>query len=121
MEIFVVDDEEIILESCRFVLEAEGYNVSIFISADKLFEVFDSKVPDLMLIDMKMPNCDGICLMQEIRRKTDIPIILMSGYTTRETASEAMKKGAASFISKPFTPDELLNEIVQVIKKEPEK
>ena len=119
MKILIVDDESIVLDSCRRVLEAEGFQVFLASSADKALEIMASMEPALVLIDVKMPVLDGIDLMREIRKTwLDIPIILMSGYSTRETISQAAVMGAATFIPKPFTPDELLEKVHRVIDME---
>ena len=119
MKILVVDDERIVLDSCQRVLEADGFKVLLVPSADKALEAMKKEGFGLLLVDVKMPDHDGIYLMREIKEKwPDIPIIVMSGYHTTETITEAAKVGAATFIAKPFTPDELLKTVRQVIEKE---
>ena len=119
MKILVVDDEGIVLDSCKRVLEAEGFEVYLVPSADKALEAIKKDDFGLLLIDVKMPEHDGMYLMGEVKEKwPDIPIIVMSGYHTTETVEQAAKMGATSFIAKPFTPDELLETVRQVIEKE---
>jgi DNA-binding NtrC family response regulator len=118
MKIMVVDDEGIVLDSCRRVLEADGFQVLLVTSADKALTAIQDQEPALLLIDIKMPEHDGMYLMREVKEKwPDIPIIVMSGYHTAETVKEAVKMGATTFIAKPFTPDELLETLRQVIQK----
>jgi DNA-binding NtrC family response regulator len=117
--ILVIDDESIVLDSCRRILESEGFDVHLVPSADKALEALKNSDFDLLLVDVKMPRHDGIYLMEEVKKKwQEIPIIVMSGYSTPETIAEGVKMGAAKFIAKPFTPDELLETILQVIQKE---
>jgi len=119
MKILVVDDESIVLDSCRRVLGAEGFEVSAVISADEAIKTIVNEKPSLLLIDVKMPGRDGMYLMREVKERwPDIPVIVMSGYATRETIAEAAEIGAASFIAKPFTPEELLKTVQKVIQKE---
>ncbi|MFX1553125.1 MAG: response regulator [Promethearchaeota archaeon] len=119
MKILVVDDDPIVLDSCRLVLGAEGFDIASVPSADKALETMENDDFDLLLVDVKMPEHDGIYLMQEIEKKwPQIPIVVMSGYPTPETIANGMKMGAAKFIPKPFTPDELLETVRQVIGKE---
>lgn len=119
MKILVVDDDPIVLDSCRLVLEAEGFDIASVPSADKALETMENDDFDLLLVDVKMPEHDGMYLMQEIEKKwPQIPIVVMSGYPTPETIANGMKMGAAKFIPKPFTPDELLETVRQVIGKE---
>jgi DNA-binding NtrC family response regulator len=118
MKILVVDDEGIVLESCNRVLESEGFEVISVKSADEALASIAHNQPSLLLIDVKMPVHDGIYLMKELKaRGNDVPIIVMSGYSTRETIEEADLMGASRFLSKPFTPDELLETVREVIER----
>lgn len=117
MKILVVDDEEIVLDSCRIVLEAEGFEVIQCTSADQSLAIIRTEDISLLLVDVKMPGRDGLYLLGEVKEKwPDIPVIVMSGYATNGTILNASKKGADTFVAKPFTPDELLNVIHQVIQ-----
>jgi CheY-like chemotaxis protein len=108
MKVLVVDDEPIVLKSCRLVLEAEGWEVVSAASVEEALAMLESIIPDLLLIDVKMPVHDGMYLMRKVKEmKPGIPIIVMSGYATSETIKEARGLGAAIFLPKPFTPDEL--------------
>ena len=119
MKILVVDDEDIVLESCQAIFELEGFEVMLVPSADKALEAMKNYNFALLLVDVKMPKHDGIYLMQKIKEKwPNVPIIVMSGYYTTQTIKEAYKMGADTFIAKPFEPDELVKIVRQVIKKE---
>jgi DNA-binding NtrC family response regulator len=119
MKILVVDDEDIVLESCQAVFELEGFEVMLVPSADEAIEAMKNDNFALLLIDVKMPKHDGMYLMEKIKEQwPDIPIIVMSGYYTTETIKEAFEMGAAKFIAKPFEPDELVKTVRQIIKKE---
>jgi len=119
VKILVVDDEGIVLDSCRRVLEADGFEVLLVTSADKALKAIEDEEPSLLLIDVKMPVYDGMYLMEEVKKKwSGKPMIAMSGYDTTETIEEAVRMGATSFIAKPFTPEELLEAVHQVIRKE---
>ncbi len=119
MKILVVDDEPVVLNSCRRVLEEDGFDVRLVPSADEALKAINDEGFGLLLVDVKMPKHDGIYLMQKVKEKwPDVPIIVMSGYPTLDTITDGAKMGAAAFIAKPFTPDELLETIRQVIQKE---
>jgi len=119
MKILVVDDECIVLESCRLVLQTEGYEVVLVSSSDAALGIIEEINPALLLIDLKMPGHDGMYLMGEVKENwPEIPILVMSGYATKETIDEVSMRGAAGFIPKPFTPDELLETIRLVSDKE---
>jgi DNA-binding NtrC family response regulator len=118
MKILVVDDDAIVTKSCKRILEAEGFEVSVVPSADHALESIKNDEFDLLLIDVKMPKHDGIYLMREIKKNwPDLPIIVMSGYPTQETILDVQKLGATQFIPKPFRPDELIHCVHDVIKK----
>jgi len=117
--ILIVDDEDIVLESCRRVLEADGFEVTLASSAEDALEIMKHRLPVALLMDIKMPERDGIYLMERIRKKwLEIPVIVMTGYPTSETIAEAAMMGAATLISKPFTPDELVETVSRVLKNE---
>jgi DNA-binding NtrC family response regulator len=119
MNILIVDDERIVLDSCKRVLEADGYSVTLATSADKALESMSAEAFSLILMDIKMPGRDGMSLMREAKEKwPDVPVIIMSGYATNETVTQVSKTDAASFIAKPFTPDELAEAIRKVLEKE---
>ena len=118
MRILVVDDDAIVIKSCRRILEAEGFEVTTVPSADEALQKIQTLDFDILLMDVKMPKHDGIFLMREINKNwADIPIIVMSGYPTPETIADVYKLGAVQFISKPFRPDELMKTIREVIQK----
>ncbi len=118
MKILVVDDDAIVIKSCKRILEAEGLEVSTVPSADEALEMIKKYEFDLLLIDVKMPKHDGMFLMREILKVIpDIPIVVMSGYPTPETVSDVLKLGATQFIPKPFRPDELIKTIRPVLQK----
>ncbi|MBW1801208.1 MAG: response regulator [Deltaproteobacteria bacterium] len=118
MKILVVDDEKIILDSCKKVLTTVGFDVLFAASADSALKALETQTPAALLIDIKMPERDGISLMGELKKRFPLmPIVIMSGYPTHDTISESVKKGATRFLAKPFTPDELIEVIHEVIIK----
>ena len=122
MKILVVDDDAIVIKSCRRILEAEGFEVSAVPSADSALEAIKNSDFDLMLVDVKMPQRDGMYLMREVKKsRPGVPIIVMSGYPTPETITEVLRLGATLFIPKPFRPDELMKSVRQVLKNVPPK
>lgn len=119
MRILVVDDEGIVLDSCKRILEPENFDVISADSAAGALALIEKTDPALLLVDIKMPKQDGIYLVGELKkRERTIPIILMSGYNTEETVAQAKAIGASRFIAKPFTPKELLETVSGVIQKE---
>jgi DNA-binding NtrC family response regulator len=112
VKILIVDDEQVVLDSCRKILEAEGYAVLFASSAVEALAAMQTDEFSLLLIDVKMPEHDGMYLMRELNEHwPGTPVIVMSGYHTVQTIEEAQRMGAVSFIYKPFTPDELINSV----------
>jgi len=112
--ILVVDDEEIIRLSCQRVLTEEGYEVQTRPSGPEALRLLAEELFDVAIVDLKMPGMDGIEVLQAIKRDyPHIPVIMITGYATVESAVEAMKSGAFDYLPKPFTPDE----VAVVVKK----
>lgn len=119
MKIMVVDDDTIVLDSCEIVLKPEGFDVRLVSSANKALKIMEGNRFDLLLIDIKMPEHDGVWLIQEIKKMwPEIPLIVMSGYPTTETIALVNEMGVTSFIAKPFTPDELLESIGKALHED---
>jgi DNA-binding NtrC family response regulator len=122
VKILVVDDDAIVIKSCKRILEAEGFEVSTVPSADDALEAIKNYDFDLLLIDVKMPKRDGMYLMREVKKsRPEVPIIIMSGYPTPETIAEVLNLGANLFIPKPFRPDELMKSVREALKNVPAK
>jgi len=114
MNILVIDDEKIVLDSCRKILGSEGFKVESVSTVDDALLALEKGPFHLLLVDIKMPRHDGLYLTNLLReRGVLIPIVVMSGYTTAETMEKARSMGATVFLPKPFTPDELLGAIRQ--------
>ena len=112
--ILVVDDEEIVRLSCQRVLTEEGYEVQTRLSGPEALRLLAEELFDVAIVDLKMPGMDGIEVLQAIKRDyPHIPVIMITGYATVESAVEAMKSGAFDYLPKPFTPDE----VAVVVKK----
>jgi DNA-binding NtrC family response regulator len=119
MKVLVVDDEKIVLESCRRILDEMDLEITLASSAKAALEELDRNPFCLILMDIKMPEIDGITLMQQVKGKwPNIPIIVMSGYATNETLQEVSQSQAAAFLPKPFTPDELIGAVCHVLNSE---
>jgi two-component system response regulator GlrR len=116
--ILVVDDDRNILKVIRMRLEAEGYQVHTAPNADQALEFFGREQIDLALVDLKLGNDDGIELMSNIlRRDADVPIIILTAHGSINSAVDAMKRGAANYITKPFNYQELLLQIKNCLEK----
>ena len=106
--ILVIDDESAIRRILREILEHEKYNVDDAASAVDALPLVKENEYDAILCDIKMPQMDGIEFLEEARKISDAPIIMISGHGTIDTAVEAIKKGAFDYISKPPDLNRLL-------------
>ena len=107
--VLIVDDEKNYPRILGAVLEEEGYEILTANSGAKALEILDTSDVDLVLTDMKMPEMDGIDLLESIKT-TDpqLPVIMMTAHGTVDKAVEAMEKGAYSYLLKPFDNDRLI-------------
>lgn len=118
-DILVVDDEVGIRELLSEILYDEGYRVHLAESAAQARILCEQKNPDLVLLDIWMPETDGLALLKEwvAEEKLTMPVIMMSGHGTIETAMEAMRIGASDFLEKPIALQKLLAAVAKTIQK----
>jgi signal transduction histidine kinase/CheY-like chemotaxis protein len=116
--VLIVDDEEDVLDLCRRLLEAEGYQVRTASDGFEAVQRARAETLDLLLTDIKMPGISGLEMAQMIKEiDSNIVCVTMTGYSTMSTAIEALRLGVDEFIIKPFTPDELLSAITKALEK----
>jgi len=114
--ILVVDDEEKIRQSLRGVLSDEGFSVVEAGDGRRARELVDSVRPDLAILDVWLPEMDGIALLEEIKTShPELPVIIICGHANIEAAVRATRLGAADFIEKPFSIDTLLGAIARAL------
>ena len=116
--ILVVDDEAGIRELLQEILSDEGHQVQLAENAENARVVFDGDLPDLVLLDIWMPDTDGITLLKEWSSSGHlaVPVIMMSGHGTIDTAVEATKIGAFDFLEKPIALQKLLHTVGRALK-----
>ena len=108
-EILIVDDEADIRSSLSGILEDEGFRTRTAGSGEEALDMVSDKIPDLVLLDIWMEGMDGLEALSRIKRRVpDLPVIMISGHGTIETAVQATQKGAYDFIEKPPSVDRLL-------------
>jgi len=108
VKILVIDDEEIVRESCVRILQRQDFIVKTADNGELGIATLKEFLPDLVLVDLKMPGMSGFEVLEEIYAiDATIVTIVITGFATVNSAVEAMKKGTFDFIPKPFQPDEL--------------
>lgn len=110
--ILVVDDESSIRRTLKDILEFEKHQVEVASNGQEALDTIADEDFDVVLLDIKMPEMDGIEVLERITKMKDVPVVMISGHGTIETAVEAIRKGAYDFIVKP--PD--LNRLLVIIR-----
>lgn len=106
-KILIIDDEEVVLDSCTQILEGSPYHAATAMDGAFGLELIREFKPDVVFVDLKMPGISGFDVLERIQAyDPTIVTIVITGYATVSSAIEAIKKGAFDFLPKPFTPDE---------------
>ncbi len=117
-QVLVVDDEEIARTNLEYILRKEGHQVSTAANGMEAMEKLQAQDFDVVLTDLKMEKMDGIQLLESVKQMApQTEIIMVTGYATVGTAVEALKKGAAHYLSKPIKLDELRDTVREIIAK----
>jgi len=113
----VIDDEQIVLDSVNRILTDENYKVDISLSGREGLNQAIEKEYDIVLTDIRMPDIGGMRVLRDIKRaKPSLPVVMITGYASVKSAVQAMKLGAADYIEKPFTPDQLLKAVASALE-----
>ncbi len=116
-KILVADDESSIRRTIKDILEFEKYEVELASNGQEAYDIFEADDFDAVLLDIKMPEMDGIEALEKMMKIKDVPVVMISGHGTIETAVEAIKKGAYDFIVKPPDLNRLLITLRNAIDK----
>jgi len=118
-KILVVDDEYQITRVLKRSLQAHRYDVRTASDGESALELFHDFHPDLVITDLQMPEMDGIELCREIRKISEVPIIVLSVKGEEKTKVSALDAGADDYITKPFGMDELLARVRATLRRAP--
>ncbi len=106
--VLVVDDEVVVANSIRRSLNRRGYHVDEAFSGHEALTRILEEMYDLVLLDMRMPDGNGLDLLPTIHKhRPSLPVVMVTGYGSIDTAVEAIQRGASDYMAKPFTPDEI--------------
>ena len=117
LKIMVVDDDSNICELLRLYLEKEGFEAIIAPNGAKALEMFDTEKPDLMLLDVMMPQLDGWQVCREIRKKSACPIIMLTAKGEVFDKVLGLELGADDYVVKPFETKEVIARIKAVLRR----
>jgi FixJ family two-component response regulator len=115
--VFVVDDDVSVRESLELLILSAGWQPETFESAEEFLERSRIDGPSCLVLDVTLPNLNGLDLQKRIIDRADVPVIFITGYGDVPTTVKAMKAGAVEFLTKPFGGDVLLNAIGQAIER----
>jgi len=115
--VLVVDDEPMVLEVVTAYLERDGYRVSTATNGSEALAAVESMRPDLLVLDVMLPEIDGFDLLGRIRRTSDMPVILLTARTEEPDRVLGLELGADDYVVKPFSPRELAARVRSVLRR----
>jgi DNA-binding response OmpR family regulator len=116
-KVLIVDDEASIQELIRFNLEQSGFDTEVASDGLAALEMFESYKPDLIVLDLMLPGKDGYDVCKEIRRTSNVPIIMLTAKETELERVLGLELGADDYMTKPFSPLELVARIKAVLRR----
>ena len=116
--VLVVDDEVVVANSMRRSLSRRGYHVDEAFSAREALQRILTEMYDLVLLDVRMPDGSGLELLPKIKKhRPQLPVVMVTGYASIDSAVDAIRHGASDYMSKPFTPDEIYATASRAIRR----
>src|SRR5262249_51460480 len=113
----LVDDDHDVIELVATMLESEGYDVVAYPNGAAALKDFEKLQPDLAILDIRMPQMDGIELLHRLRQKSDVPVILLTGRLDETDELLGLRIGADDFIRKPFSQRVLIERVRTVLRR----
>ena len=117
-KIALVDDDRNILTSVSMTLEAEGFEVETFSDGQAALDAFNKKLPDMAVLDIKMPRMDGMDLLQRLRQKTQMPVIFLTSKDDEIDEVLGLRMGADDYMKKPFSQRLLVERIRALLRRQ---
>jgi len=116
-KILVVDDEPKIIQAVSAYLEKDGYQVFTASSGKEALELTERKSPDLIVLDLRLPDLPGEEVCQKIRQRRDTPILMLTAKVEEEDKIRGLSIGADDYVTKPFSPRELVGRIRAILRR----
>ena len=111
-KVLAIDDERIVLDSISKILNDDNFAVEVCLSGRQGLQWATQKDYDIVLTDLRMPDIGGMRVLRDVKRaKPAMPVVMITGFGTVKSAVQAMKLGAAEYLEKPFSPEELLKTV----------
>ena len=115
--ILVVEDETSIAEVVSLYLKRAGYNVQIASDGKKAMNIFERQMPDFVILDLMLPEVDGLTLTRWLRDRSDVPIIMLTARREEIDRIAGLEMGADDYVVKPFSPQELVSRVRAVMRR----
>jgi len=115
--IYIADDEVRIQELIKMFLKKEGYEVEVFSDGSTLLKAFKTRAADMLILDIMMPGLDGLAVCSEIRKESNVPIIIISAKDSEADKIAGLMLGSDDYLTKPFSPVELVLRIKSIFKR----
>ncbi|MEM1272704.1 MAG: response regulator transcription factor [Pseudomonadota bacterium] len=116
--IALVDDDRNILTSVAMTLEAEGFEVETYNDGQSALEAFNRRMPELAVLDIKMPRMDGMDLLQRLRQKSKVPVIFLTSKDDEIDELMGLRMGADDYVKKPFSQRLLVERIRSILRRQ---
>ncbi|MBT3710265.1 MAG: response regulator transcription factor [Gammaproteobacteria bacterium] len=116
-KIALVDDDRNILTSVSMTLETEGFDVETYTDGQSALDAFSRSMPDLAILDIKMPRMDGMDLLQRLRQKSSLPVIFLTSKDDEVDEIVGLRMGADDYVTKPFSQRLLLERIRSLLRR----
>ncbi len=117
--ILVVDDEKKIVESCRLYLEHAGFEVVCAYNGEQALDEARESRPDLVVLDLMLPRVDGLEVCRRLRADSQVPILMLSALSTEADKLAGLNLGADDYLTKPFSPRELVARVRAILRRAP--
>lgn len=115
--IYIADDEKKIQDLIKMFLKKEGYDVEVFSDGSTLLEAFKKRPADMLILDIMMPRLDGLTVCSDIRKESNVPIIIISARDSEGDKIAGLTLGSDDYMTKPFSPVELVLRVKSIFKR----
>lgn len=115
--ILVVEDDENIAEVMEKLLRDDGYHPFVVENGEQALEIIHSETPDLVLLDINLPDINGLDILKKVRQSSFLPMIVVSGFGKERDRVIALESGADDYLSKPFSTEELLARVKALLRR----
>ncbi|RCK30070.1 MULTISPECIES: response regulator transcription factor [Thalassospira] len=119
-KVLIAEDEETIVESLSFLMEKEGYDVSVATDGQTAIKMIARDIPDMVLLDVMMPGCDGFEVVRAVRadpKTKPIPIMMLTAKTREVDRRKGLELGVDDFVTKPFSTRDVVSRVKALLER----